>query len=310
VRLFRLFRIIKIFRFMNTVEELRILLRTLSQSAGSLIWSMVLIGVIIIAAGVLMAQLLLGYIEDESADSQTRKWVYKQYGSAARATYTMFEGAFTAAWTRNAEPLIEEVWYGYAAFYVVYVVMINFAMIRVISALFLKQTMQVASHDADKRAIDKMQERAKFMKEVQDFFELMDESGDGVLDEAEFNNMLRQPKVQVLFEMLELSEAEAKMLFEVLSGDEGVVDYREFLDGAMKMKHSSRAVESVQVLHEVTVLQRRIDNLSEGVRYIFDVVCPKKLWDHKAAPRRRRMNTRYRESPSGDNTEEVAYLSF
>merc|ERR1719324_1062089 len=121
VKLLRVVRIVKVIRFMNSFSELRVLIKTLTMSIQSLAWSVLLIGGVILAGGVFMVQLLVGFMEVE-----TRKWVYGRFGGSARATYTMFEATFTGSWVASARPLIEDVGPEYALFWVLYVVGINF----------------------------------------------------------------------------------------------------------------------------------------------------------------------------------------
>merc|ERR1719409_2689381 len=106
-----------------------------------------------------MSQLILSFIEDKDNDPVLRSWAFVRFGDFGKATYTMFEATFTSTWTQSSRKLVEEVnaWYG--LFWVLYVVGVNFAVMRVIAALFLKQTMAVASQDAEKMIMAKMKER-------------------------------------------------------------------------------------------------------------------------------------------------------
>merc|ERR1719428_2088568 len=87
VKLLRVVRVVKVISF----SELRILIKTLSMSIQSLAWSVLLIGGVILAGGVFMVQLLVGYMEDENNPLESRLWVYNRFGGSMRAIYTMFE---------------------------------------------------------------------------------------------------------------------------------------------------------------------------------------------------------------------------
>merc|ERR1712157_251669 len=97
-------------------------------------------------------------------------WVFKHYGSAARATLSMFEATFTAKWTLLSRPLIDEVSPWFAVFWVLYIICINFAVLKVVGALFLKQTMAVASLDAERVNLEKMKERDKHLELLREVF--------------------------------------------------------------------------------------------------------------------------------------------
>ncbi len=51
------------------------------------------LGIIIVAAGIFMAQIMGDFIRDESLAYEFRLWCFKHYGDATRATYTMFEAS-------------------------------------------------------------------------------------------------------------------------------------------------------------------------------------------------------------------------
>merc|ERR1711976_603601 len=90
-RLLRLVKFMRAFRVAVLFSELRVLIKTLVTSMMALVWSSVLLSFIMIAAGILMAQLTSNFIEDEHANHDRRIWTFQRYGTGLRSTYTMFE---------------------------------------------------------------------------------------------------------------------------------------------------------------------------------------------------------------------------
>eukprot|EP00929_Paragymnodinium_shiwhaense_P081710 TRINITY_DN42832_c0_g3_i1.p1 TRINITY_DN42832_c0_g3~~TRINITY_DN42832_c0_g3_i1.p1 ORF type:complete len:689 (+),score=148.88 TRINITY_DN42832_c0_g3_i1:59-2068(+) len=291
MRLFRLLRISKIFRFMNNFTELRILIRTLRVSVASLAYSMMLMGVIVFAAGIFISQLTMGFIEDPEQDLELRKYVFEKFGSSGRATYTVFEASFTGVWATRARPLVESVNPAYSLFWIAYTVIVNFAVIRVISALFLKQTMHVATADAEKRNIENMKDREKCMWMLLDMFEKFDTDGTGMVQARQFQTMSQDESVRENLKTLDISSDEANLLFNVLITDEGMIDYHEFLEGALKLKHGSRALEAVKMEHEIGLLNNRLDSLTECLTELYQVLKPRGKWDPTGKSNQRNMAT-------------------
>merc|ERR1712196_471040 len=89
-------------------------------------------------------------VEDPSRDMQQREFMYQHFGTAARASYTMWEATYSSAWTAKASYMIWSIHPAWAIYWIVYVITINFAVMRVVAALFLKKTMEVAAQDADR----------------------------------------------------------------------------------------------------------------------------------------------------------------
>jgi len=265
LRIARAFRICRVIRFMRVTEnfaELRILVRALITSVRAVVWTMSLIGGIVAAGAILMVQISHVYLSDETLDLEKRRWLFSAFGTTTRSIHTLFECAFTGGWTAYSRPSIEDISIVFAVFWIAYVVLINFTVMRVVSALFLKQTMTVAAYDDERLAMAKLKEKERFARELHEIFQEADESGDGALSKEEFEKMLDNEHVLNHFEKLDLEIYEVIALFGVLSADDDQADYQEFLAGALKMKGSARTIDTVQVLHQQLNLQRSVDTIS------------------------------------------------
>merc|ERR1719346_239900 len=98
-------------------------------------------------ASLFLCQLLQEYIENTENDYEMRLWVYRYYGTSSSALYTMFEVTLSGCWPTYVRPVIEQVSVFYAIFFVLYVSLVVFAVIRVITALFLRETLRAAEAD-------------------------------------------------------------------------------------------------------------------------------------------------------------------
>jgi len=220
-----------------------------------------------------LVQMNLGVLEDVDRDKALRDWIYMHYGTAGRASYTMFEATFSAKWaTHLARPLIEDVSPWFSLFWILYTVVVNFAIIRIIAALFLKQTMAVAAIDAERMAMENMKAKEKILATIREIFNLGDTSSDGTIDRSEFRRMMENPQVLKLFENLELEFNEVWMLFELLCEDDGVADAEEFISGCMRLKTNAKTVDMIHLMHQQVVTKRSVDTLTRGVEQINTVL--------------------------------------
>jgi len=264
---------------MKRLNSLRIFVRTLAMSIDGLMWSMMIMALIILAAAMLMVQLSISVIEDEAQTKEMRAWVYRYFGSTMKASYTMFEATFSAKWAMHlARPLIEDINPWFSLFWIIYTVLINFAVTRIVSALFLRQTMALAQVDAERAAVEKMRQKDKVAATLRRIFEVGDTSGDGVIDRGEFEAMMTKPDVRRMFTQLDMELEEAWMLFDLLSEDDGVADQEEFLSGALRLKANARTIDLIQVLHELMVAKRSINILKQGIEHVAYIVNPKSPW--------------------------------
>ena len=127
-----------------------------------------------------MGNLLRDFITDPSGDMEDRKWIYSRYGTAYYAMYTLYEITFAGNWPTNARPVLEKVSQYFVIFYVLYITLIVFAVIRVISATFLKDTLDAAQNDAENLVVERLRKKAQYVRKLEELFAAMDHSGDGL----------------------------------------------------------------------------------------------------------------------------------
>ncbi|CAJ1408873.1 unnamed protein product [Effrenium voratum] len=195
VVILRLMRALKSLRAIRMVRSLRFFrgLRVLVQACQcflpSLCWSMVLLGVFMTMGALMMGNLLQAFITDEALLLDDRKWLWERYGTAFRATYTLFD---------------------------VYITVVVFAVIRVISAVFLKDTFDAAQNDAENQVTDKMRVKAQYVNKLHAIFQAIDESGTGMITQERLVSILENPKVAAYFETLGVDVHEGRALFHLL----------------------------------------------------------------------------------------------
>lgn len=130
-------------------SSLRILVSGVIASFVALFWSMVLLSIVMLIAALFLCQIVGESMEDPSADDDRKAWAYRFYGTSSRSTWTVFEFTFSGGWPTCARPLVEGFGAKYAVFFALYISAVTFAMFRIISALFLKDTLRAASLDFD-----------------------------------------------------------------------------------------------------------------------------------------------------------------
>jgi hypothetical protein len=246
VRLTRILKLLKVVRSSPFFSELRVLIRTLAIAIRGIVWSIVLLTFIIIAGGILQAQFAISYLEDDTIPMETRVWLYKNFGTTMSAMHTMFECTFTGSWHRFSRPLVEDVSYIYAAFWVLWVVLINFTTMRVIGALFLKDTMAVSARDNENCAMNQLKNKVESTEMLRIIFHDADVSGDGQIDQGEFDAMMERVDVVDQFALLGLDADAVSAFFTVLSADDGAADYNEFITGALAMASSAPTLDRLK----------------------------------------------------------------
>jgi len=197
-----------------------------------------------------LCQTLQDYIRDETQALDQRKWVNQHYGTATKAVWTMFEVTFSGGWPGFTRRVIEHVSPLYSIFFFLYVGGVVFAVIRIITALFLKDTLAVAANDQEMMMQQKAKDKEKFARKLREVFEEADESGDGTVCWEEFQGMLNNPKAKASLSAMELESHEVESLFQLLDDGDGTVSFDEFLKGVVRLKGQARSQDVLAILHD------------------------------------------------------------
>lgn len=262
VKLLRLFRILRIARTIKLFTPLRILVVTCIASLGSLFWSMVLLFMCKITCALVMSQSLHSYIVDTSNDLDMRKWSNRYYGSFIKSVYTLFEVTHSGGWPQYVRPLVEGVDPWYAIVFISYITIVVFAIIRIITALFLKETLDSAASDALMQIEQKKQQGQQYRKKLCEVFENVDESGDGVLTRDEIEQSLSNPILRKYLSVLGVDVHEVGVLFDLIDTDgSGNITAPEFCEGLVRMRGQARAIDVITLLHENRRLMRKCEKI-------------------------------------------------
>ncbi|CAE7346555.1 Scn11a, partial [Symbiodinium sp. KB8] len=238
-------RAVRMVRSLRFFQGLRVLVKACQCFLPSLCWSMVLLLVFMSMGALMMGNLLQDFVVSEAMDFEDRKWIWMRYGTAYRAMYTLFEITFAGNWPTSARPVLEKVSQAYVLFFVPYITLVVFAVIRVISAVFLKDTLDAAQNDAEQLVVDRLRKKAQYVAKLESIFLAIDDSGDGIISEERLNDILQNPKVAAYLETLELDLHEGVALFHLLDNGDGEVTLDEFIDGIMRCKGPARAIDQV-----------------------------------------------------------------
>jgi len=277
LRFCRTVRILKILR-LKMFTALRVLTQTCISSMAALAWSMVLLFIIIILSGIFLCNLLKGTIQDNTHGHELQTWLFRYYGSSLRATYTLFEVTLSGCWPNYFRPLIERVSGWYAIFVLIYISIVVFAVLRIITALFLKQTLTVAGNDADMVSIEQKQNMEQTIQKLAGVFESLDVSGDGLLRFDEFQVIISNPDVKLWLSTLDVQVHDVHGLFHLLDDGDGQITYDEFLDGMMRLTGQARSLDLVALSRHCDKIEDTVLAIDAKLDYLSDALNETGKW--------------------------------
>eukprot|EP00438_Fugacium_kawagutii_P026554 Skav203812 [mRNA] locus=scaffold1236:386201:391389:+ [translate_table: standard] len=274
LRLLRMIKIVKSVRMFNVssiLAPLHLLIKCLEACVGMLFWSFLLMSFVQCVAGIIVSELCYGFLEDPSTDPTARELVYDYYGTFTKTMLSMFEilgfaervflWIMFANWAPACRVLVENVSEWFSVFFLVYRCVMGFAVLNVVSAVFVQQALKTASSDEDLAFRQKQRDIQAYNRKVKKLFMSIDGSGDGNLTLDEFTKLVQSPKLKFWMSQLELEYHDLLSLFEFLDNGDGQITLLEFIEGAQRLRGSAKALDiwrmetKIEVLFE-EVLQR------------------------------------------------------
>jgi len=216
---------------------------------STLWWASVVLLILQTFAAMLMYYGAEHYIEDQSKPIATRREVWKYFGTFARALLTMFEVTL-GNWLPPCRLMMENVASWYGAVFVVWKMTIGFAVVRVVSAVFIQQTLKVATRDEDIMVGQKAKDARNIQQELKRLFLDLDLTQDGVITIEEFQIALSNDRVRHLLAALEINVVEAVDVFELLDNGNGEISWDEFVVGMRRIKGPAQSVDLVRLLFD------------------------------------------------------------
>eukprot|EP00746_Dinoflagellata_sp_MGD_P150084 gnl/MRDRNA2_/MRDRNA2_82014_c0_seq1.p1 gnl/MRDRNA2_/MRDRNA2_82014_c0~~gnl/MRDRNA2_/MRDRNA2_82014_c0_seq1.p1 ORF type:complete len:628 (-),score=82.75 gnl/MRDRNA2_/MRDRNA2_82014_c0_seq1:27-1910(-) len=265
MRITRIVRILRILKAFRSFHQLRNLVSAVVNSFWSLIWSVTLLAIVQIVGSIFMAQSLQGFLQDESADAAIRETIYMYFGNWSRSFITMFEiSIWGGTWGRCGRVVIFSVSRNYAIFFVFYLIFVSFALVRVIGALFLKDTLASAAKE-DEEEMQKGNRKAEYVALIWDLFQSLDLNHNNTLSFSELRRVLQQETVCKKFRAVGVAPAEIPAIFTLMDDGDDEVTFCEFLTGIMRLKNASKGVDLPTMLYENKKLLKRVLAIGDRV---------------------------------------------
>jgi len=265
LRLVKFGRAQRVLRNPRMMESLNVMLRCVVVCTTCLLWSAVMILGISCIGGMVLSILVIYYMSDSANPLESRRAVFRYYGTFGRTLLTMFEILF-ANWSPACRVLTENVSEWFALYFVLYRCLAGFAVLNVVNAVFIQQTMRVAQQDDELMLDAKENQQKTYGSRLIKLFEELDSSGDGSLNRNEFNMLKKDPKLKSIFSLLEIDPDDMEDLWNCMDDGDGMIRAQEFCDGAVRMKGAARGLDMVGLVRRVKRLEKLVQGLDDRIR--------------------------------------------
>eukprot|EP00438_Fugacium_kawagutii_P027995 Skav202946 [mRNA] locus=scaffold422:437215:438924:+ [translate_table: standard] len=253
IRMGKLARATRLVTLNSVLSSLELLIKYLIASTHMLFWSFCLLTFIQCVAGILASTLCLEFMNNQENDESIRREVFLYYGTFTRTFLTMFEVLF-ANWGPPCRVLVENISEWFCVFFLIYRCVLGFAILNVVNAVFVQQTIKTASSDEELAYKQKERDIAMYTRKVKNLFFTLDTSGDGSIDQEEFSKLVKHPMLKFWMSQLELEYHDLLSLFEYLDNGDGEITLIEFIEGATRLRGSAKALDIWRMESKVEML--------------------------------------------------------
>lgn len=249
LRLLKVMRMVKLLKALSQFEQLFLIITSLKGSMKMLLWTSVVLFSLMMAFALLLNQLLVNYVvEDSSASMEVRQTCFMYFGTFSRSVLSMFEVTL-GNWIPIARFLVEDVSELFVVFTLCYKLIFGFAVLAVINGCFIKETFKVAESDDQLMILQKENETRIHLAKMMKLLNAADASGDGNLTEAEFVDVCKIPEVNQWMGAQGLRIADAESLFQLIDDGSGSVSKAELITGVSRLKGFARGLDLAHLSH-------------------------------------------------------------
>jgi len=263
LRALRLARLVRVFRKVPLLREAWMLIRGLTDSARTLLWTVVVIffvtytfaifGIVLIVENLKWAR--DDYLEE--ADQIRLALLLGMMQGVDRMMYTLVQVLAGDSFHSFMRDILIYLPWSWIYFYG-YIAIASLVLMNLVTAIIVENALETSRCDKEQMYADKEAGRAKEIKELEHMFAEMDVDGSGTLNLDEFQASFLDDALRKKWILLDFRQEDCKNLFDMLDDGDGEVSLEEFFDGLMRMRGGAQAKEIFTLQKMMHKLSRRL----------------------------------------------------
>merc|ERR1719284_939650 len=229
---------VRALRVMSHLSHLRGLLLCLQGSLLNLFWTVVALFVVYLIFSLFLMQIIVGHLE-ETGEALDETVFFENFRSVESSVLTLYKASTGGDDWSMAYDVIQVAGPAGSVTYLVFVVFVQFALMNIITGIFVESAMTTLSPSPDMLAQEHARQEQRNAKLLEQMCIEVDTDFSGKLTQKQFEDGLRQNHIPRLLSMLGLQRHHVLEFFASMAdaaNDDGQVEISKFVSGCMVLK--------------------------------------------------------------------------
>jgi hypothetical protein len=156
---------------------------------------------------------------------------------------------------------VDESW---GLFFVGYKCVGGFAVVTVITGVFMQETFKVADTDDDLLIIRQTRQTNNHLRKMSRLFQVANRTGKGTLSFSDFKTLMDDPFIKTWLAAYELNVVDVGLLWRVLDDGDGMLTAEQLVAGVSRLKGVAKSCDLHTAMHELKEMVSDIYEKMEG----------------------------------------------
>eukprot|EP00429_Kryptoperidinium_foliaceum_P082482 CAMPEP_0176213856 /NCGR_PEP_ID=MMETSP0121_2-20121125/15875_1 /TAXON_ID=160619 /ORGANISM="Kryptoperidinium foliaceum, Strain CCMP 1326" /LENGTH=438 /DNA_ID=CAMNT_0017552933 /DNA_START=1 /DNA_END=1317 /DNA_ORIENTATION=- len=271
LRIFKLGKVLRVFRTVRFLKELRVMVTSIIGSLVSLGWSIVMLGLILFVFALFFVQQMAVYLSSLGPSGVGTELFDDQSAYFRSVRTAMLTLSMCTTGGRDWEDiwrLIEPLGTGPALAFVFYIAFFTFAVLNILTGIFVESALSLAKPTEQEALKQSRLQAEEEGEELTMILEALDDDGDGLMSMSEFASAMTNDRIVHLLHRVGVDIKDAELFFTTvasLGNRQDAIEIPEFVAQVMRLRGQALSIDLHAVLLQLHALQdtlaRKFDEL-------------------------------------------------